>query len=80
MKLNREKVLKIVEAAFSTRPEEIGCDDCFTLVGEFAERTLDLREVPDALRLVGEHLQRCPDCREEFEALLAALRGFEESG
>jgi len=69
------KALKrIIQAAISARPVEIGCRECLAELDVFAEQTLADKEIPEALRLVREHLERCVDCREEFESLLVALR------
>jgi len=69
------KALKrLVRAAISARPVEIGCSECLAELDVFAEQTLADKEIPEALRLVREHLERCVDCREEFESLLVALR------
>lgn len=75
MDLNALK--RIVRAAISARPVEIGCDDCVAELDVFAERKLANANVPEAMRLVEEHLERCDDCREEFTSLLAALRLLE---
>ncbi len=71
---------RLVEGVISTRPDEIGCDECFEELDRFAELVLAGREIPEAYRLVQDHLERCGDCREEFEALLEALRALNGSG
>jgi predicted anti-sigma-YlaC factor YlaD len=58
----------------STRPDEIGCDECFERLGGFVEMALVGKNAAEAMPLVQDHLDRCGDCRQEFEALLAALR------
>jgi len=58
----------------TTRPDEIGCDECFQQVDRFVELMLDGKNAAEALPLVQDHLERCRDCREEYEALLAALK------
>lgn len=64
----------------STRPVEIGCDDCLDQVASYAESRLQGLPTSAALRLVEEHLELCPDCREEFESLAQALRDLQTGG
>jgi hypothetical protein len=67
---------RIVHSAITARPDEIGCDECFEQLNQFAEMVLAGKDVAEAMPLVQDHLNRCRDCREEFEALLAALRAL----
>jgi hypothetical protein len=63
----------MVRGIVTTRPDEIGCDECFEQLDRFVEVTLAGKNAAEAMPLVQDHLDRCDDCREEFEALLAAL-------
>jgi hypothetical protein len=74
MKLSTDKFKNMIRAIKMTRPDEIGCDDCFEQLSEFAELKLAGRSPEKAIPLVQDHLKRCGDCREEFEALLEALK------
>lgn len=56
-----------------TVPDEIGCDECFDKLNEFAEMELAGKSPEKALPLVADHLKKCGECRQEYEALLAAL-------
>jgi hypothetical protein len=67
---------QMVQGIITTRPDEIGCDECFKQLDYFAEEVLAGKNAAEALPLVQDHLDRCDDCREEFEALLAALRAL----
>ena len=67
---------QMVRAVIATRPDEIGCDECFDQLDHFVEMTLAGKNAAEAMPLVEDHLQRCSDCREEFGALLAALRAL----
>jgi hypothetical protein len=58
----------------STRPDEIGCDECFEQMDRFVDLVLAGKNAAEAMPLVQDHLNRCQDCREEYEALLAAVR------
>ena len=74
MALSFDILKKMVNSVVSTRPDEIGCDDCFAQLDRFAELVLAGKNAAEALPLVQDHLDRCMDCREEFEALLRALK------
>ncbi len=73
MALNLDVLKKMVNSVVTTRPDEIGCDDCFAQLDQFAELVLAGKNAAEAMPLVQDHLDRCMDCREEFEALLRAL-------
>lgn len=72
--LEPETLKQMVRNVLTTRPDEIGCDECFEQLDRFVEMTLAGKNPAEALPLVQDHLERCHDCREEFEALLEALR------
>jgi len=77
MRLEPVKLKKMVRGILATRPDEIGCDECFAQLDRFVEMQLAGKNAAEAMPLVHDHLERCHDCREEFEALLAALRALE---
>ena len=58
----------------TTRPDEIGCAECFEQMDQFVEINLAGKDPAEAMPMVQDHLNRCSDCREEFEALLVALQ------
>jgi len=64
----------MVQEILSTRPDEVGCAECFEQLDRFVEMVLAGKNAAEAMPLVQDHLDRCADCRQEFEALLAALR------
>jgi hypothetical protein len=74
MALSLDLLKKMIHNVVSTRPDEIGCDECFAQLDQFTELVLAGKNAAEALPLVQDHLDRCMDCREEFEALLRALR------
>jgi hypothetical protein len=78
MRLTKESANKIARAAMSLSPGEIDCDDCAAKLELLAERILEARDIPEALKLVEEHLERCPECKEEFEEFLAGLRELDQ--
>ena len=78
MKLSLDILKQMVLAVARTRPNEIGCDECFEQVDQFVELKLQGKDAAEAMPLVQEHLDRCGGCREEFEALLDCLRATAE--
>ena len=76
MLLEQVALKRMVHNVLTTRPDEIGCGECFEQLDRFIELTLAGRNAVEALPLVQDHLERCRDCREEFEALLVALRAL----
>ena len=77
MKVQPTRLKNMVRAILSTRPDEIGCEECFEQLDRFVELTLAGQDAAAAMPLVHDHLARCRDCRQEFEALLSALRALE---
>lgn len=76
--LRPEQLKQMARMVAATRPDEIGCDECFEQLDRFAELHLAGKNAAEAMPLVQDHLDRCGDCREEFEALLAVLQAEEE--
>jgi hypothetical protein len=76
MKLSSEVLKKMVNSIAMTRPDEIGCDECFEQLDQFAEQMLVGKPAAEAMPLVQDHLNRCKDCSEEFEALLEAVKSL----
>lgn len=74
MKLSLDVLKKMVLAVVGTKPNEMGCDECFEQVDQFVELKLQGKDTAEAMPLIQDHLDRCGGCREEFEALLDCLR------
>jgi hypothetical protein len=74
MNLEPATLKRMVRVVLSTRPDEVGCEECFEELDRFVEMTLAGKDAAEAMPLVHDHLERCRDCREEFEALLKVLR------
>jgi hypothetical protein len=72
--LQPAQLSQMVRMAAMTRPDEIGCDECFEQLDRFAELHLAGKNAAEAMPLVQDHLDRCGNCREEFELLLAVLQ------
>ena len=75
--LDPQGLKSLVRIVMTTRPDEIGCDECFEQLDLFVEMTLAGKSAAEALPLVQDHLERCGNFREEFEALVTALRILE---
>lgn len=75
MKLNKDVIKKLLNKIPMTHEAEIGCDECFDQLNEFAEMKLLGKSPEKAMPLVKEHLDNCGECREEYQAL---LKGMEE--
>lgn len=78
MKLNKDIIKKLIGMVQNARPDEIGCDECFDQIHEFAEIKLQGKEPENAMPLVKDHLDKCGECREEFHALLEAMKSLKE--
>ena len=74
MAFKLDTLKKMMRNVVSTRPDEIGCDDCFEQLSRFVELVLAGQPAAALMPLVQDHLDRCADCHEEYEALLRALR------
>jgi hypothetical protein len=74
--MDAEMLQGLVDMIFSTRSDELSCDECFEHVGRFAELELEGKDAAAALPLVKDHLDRCRCCQEEFDALLKALEAI----
>ncbi len=74
MAFKLDTLKKMMHNVMSTRPDEIGCDDCFEQLNRFAELVLAGQPAAALMPLVRDHLDRCADCHEEYEALLRALK------
>ncbi|MBN1313960.1 MAG: hypothetical protein JXA42_00765 [Anaerolineales bacterium] len=74
--LDKEMLRNLVMGIYSTRIDELTCDECFEQVGLFAELVLAGKNAAEALPLVQDHLNRCPECHKEFEILLDALKAM----
>lgn len=80
MKLNKEIIKKLIGMTQNVHPNEIGCNECFDKINEFAELKLQGKNAKEAMPLVKDHLDKCGECREEFHALLEAMKSLHEKG
>jgi hypothetical protein len=59
-----------------TRPDEVGCVECFEQLDRYVDARLSGSNVSLMMPLVEAHLDHCPDCREESDALLTTVRSL----
>ena len=50
-KLSKEQVQILVGLISTTEPDEMSCDDCYGRIGEFAEMSLEGRELSEGCLL-----------------------------
>ncbi|HUM13126.1 MAG TPA: hypothetical protein VLT82_19420 [Myxococcaceae bacterium] len=60
---------------FSTRDDEIGCDDALAGFAARAEEELRDGKVSERTAHLARHIAMCSECAEEYASLLAALSG-----
>ncbi len=77
MELTPDILKSLIKSAQMAADHEIGCDECFDELHEFAELELAGKSPAEAKPLVKDHLDKCGSCREEYQALLEALRAIE---
>lgn len=77
MTLSKKELEGLMRLVGLTKDEEINCEQCLSLVAEFAEQKLAGKSVSEGLRAVEHHLDVCPECREEYEALKQVLKGMD---
>ena len=66
-------IARILTMLENTEDTELGCDEVFALLDEFAELQAQGKDASMYQPLVEKHLRTCPDCREEYEALLSMI-------
>jgi len=77
MTLSKKEIDELMRLVGHTKDEEIDCEQCLSLIAEFAELQLAGKSVSDGLRSVEQHLAICTECREEYAALQQALKGLD---
>ncbi len=82
MPLSKKEIDELLRLVSLTEDNELNCDQCLSLVAEFAEQQLQGKTLHDGLQAVQQHLSVCGECREEYEALRVTLvelgRGHDE--
>ena len=73
MKLSAQQTRELLRWVGRTKDQEIGCEECYRRVAEFADSALGDLPMTERLEAVRHHLSVCAECREEFEALERAM-------
>lgn len=74
MALSKKEIDGLMRLIGLTQDEEVNCEECLSLVAEFAEQELTGKSIPEGLQAVEHHLLICAECHEEYQALQQALR------
>ncbi len=74
MSLSKQQIQTLVGLIAATESDDLSCEDCFGRIGEFAEKSLEGRELSEGMQLIQRHLEQCPCCSEEYKALIEALQ------
>jgi uncharacterized protein with PIN domain len=78
MLLSKNEIDALMRLIGLTKDDEINCEQCLSLVAEFAEQELTGNSIPEGLKALEHHLSICAECREEYEALQRALTDMED--
>ena len=78
MTLSKKEIDGLMQLIGLTKDSEINCQQCLSLVAEFAERELAGKSIPEGLKAVEHHLSICGECREEYVALRQALQEMKD--
>jgi hypothetical protein len=73
MKIERDALVRLVNAIAATAEVELDCDEWLARVGALLEVKLRGEAVPENLLPVMQHIEVCATCAEEFRALLESL-------
>ena len=76
MPLSNHEIEALMRLIGLTKDDEINCEQCLSLVAEFAERHMAGKSIPESLKALAHHLSVCAECREEYEALQQALKNM----
>lgn len=77
MPLSKKEIDTLMRLIGLTKDDEINCEQCLSLIAEFAEQELAGRSIPEGLEAVEHHLSICAECHEEYEALRRALKDMD---
>lgn len=77
MSLSKKEIDLLLELIARTADFELNCEDCLSLVAEFADQELSGKPIHEGLSAVRQHLSVCGECREEYEALYQALKDID---
>jgi hypothetical protein len=79
MGLSKQQITNLIGLIASTHEDDLDCDGCLNRVAEYADHELAGLPASEAADKVRRHLESCPCCADEYQALLDALAGIDES-
>ena len=74
MSLSTKEIDRLMRLVSLTKNKEINCEQCLSLVSEFAEHKLTGRSLSDALKTVEQHLSICTECYKEYLLLRSVIK------
>jgi hypothetical protein len=75
----KDALKHLVEDVFSTREDEIQCEEAEAMMARCAEAGLSDKDARDQYPALWHHFRFCPDCAEEYR-LVMALAQMENTG
>ena len=72
-------MVRLMTALTETQDVELGCEDVYRLLDEYAEAIQNGEDPEKLLPLVKQHLEICQECDEELQAVLEILRSLPPS-
>ena len=64
----------LMTALQMTRDNELGCDEIFEVIDQYAEAIMLGVDTEQLMPLVHHHIAMCGECREELEMLLEMMK------
>lgn len=69
-----ERDRTLIKAMLGPDGPEVGCDECFELLDQYVDLTVDGKDAAAVLPQAHAHFQGCPVCQDEYESLLELVR------
>ena len=79
MSLSKKEIENLMRLIGLTKDNEIDCEECLSVVSEFAEEQLVGKSISASLKAVEHHLSICEECCEEYEALRQTLTALDDN-
>ena len=79
MPLSKKEIENLMRLVGLTKDSEINCEDCLSVVFEFADQQLAGKSISAGLKAVEHHLSICEECREEYDALRRTLDAMDDN-
>ena len=69
-----ELVRGLMTALHNTRDKELGCDEIYDVIDQYAEAIVRGEDPGELMPYVNHHIDMCSECREELEMLLEMMK------